>query len=62
MIVRLFEGNRTVIIEVKYSLYLYFLGLSLRKHLMQWSLLRINKEVMFLFGSENRDSVLLKYI
>jgi putative transposase len=47
MAVRLFERNRTSIIIVMYSLYLYFLGLSLRN----------TSKALDIFGDEKRSHI-----
>ena len=53
-----FERNRTSTIIVMYSLYIYFLGLSLRntsKALVIFRETRIREEVMFLSGNGFKD-------
>ncbi|MDR4512288.1 MAG: hypothetical protein MRJ93_11360 [Nitrososphaeraceae archaeon] len=45
-----FERNRTASFIVMYSLYLYFLGLSLRSTSKALVVFRDDKGVMFLFG------------
>ena len=57
MAIRLFERNRTFTFIVMYSLYLYFLGLSLRNTSNALEPLRIKKEAMFLSGIGYRDLV-----
>jgi hypothetical protein len=50
MVIRLFERNRTFTFIVMYSLYLYFLGLSLRNTSNALEPFKDQKEVMFLSG------------
>ena len=45
-----FERNKTSTFVVMYSLYLYFLGLSLRNTSKALVILEIVKEVMYLYG------------
>ena len=57
-----FERNKTSTVIVTYSLYLYFLGLSLRNISKALIISRMKKEVMFLYGTRFRSLVLLKSI
>ena len=53
-----FERNKTATVIVMYSLYLYFLGLSLRNTSKALIFSRmINEEVMFLYGIGFRDLI-----
>ena len=45
-----------------YSLYLYFLGLSLRNTSKALVIFRDKKEVMFLFGTRYKGLVLARFI
>ena len=53
-----FERNKTSTVIVTYSLYLYFLGLSLRNISKALIISRMKKEVMFLYGTRFRSLVL----
>ena len=55
-----FVRNRTSTIVVMYSLYLYFLGLSLRNTSKALVIFRDKKRSMFLYGIGYKGLVLLK--
>ncbi|HET7642962.1 MAG TPA: hypothetical protein VFK40_05600 [Nitrososphaeraceae archaeon] len=57
-----FERKKTSTIIVMYSLYLYFLGLSLRKTSNSLDPFRDKKEVMFLSGIGFKDLVHARFI
>ena len=50
-----FERNKTSTYIVLHSLYIYFLGLSLRNTSKALVIFRDEKEVMFLFGIGYKD-------
>jgi putative transposase len=55
-----FERKRTSTIVIMYSLYLYFLGLSLRNTSKALDIFRDKKRSYVLFGIGFKDLVLLK--
>ena len=57
-----FERNRTSSFIVLYSLYLYFLGLSLRNTSKALVILEMRREVTFLFGTGFRDLDPVRFI
>ena len=57
-----FERNGILRFIIMYSLYLYFLGLSLRNTSKALKISRMIKEVMCLYGIGFRNLVLLKSI
>ena len=53
-----FERNKTATVIVMYSLYLYFLGLSLRNTSKALIIFKDDKqEVMFLYGTGFKDLI-----
>jgi hypothetical protein len=53
-----FERNRTSTVIVMYSLYLYFLGLSLRNTSKALIIFKDQKEVMYRYGTGFKNLVM----
>ena len=62
MAIRFFERNRTSTIVVMYSLYLYFLGLSLRITSKALEFSKMKNEVILLYGIGYKGLVHVKSI